>query len=241
MAAQGAANPTNGHTANGQPVLLDLYCGAGGAAMGYHQAGFEVIGFDLAPQPRYPFEFHQADVTKLDLADVVGCTGAVAIHASPPCHDHSSLRNRTGLDHGTGWLLEATIELLEAIGKPYVVENVAGADMKHSVVLCGSMFGLSAVDHEGHRRTLRRHRQFRTTSYVLCPPDQCAGQLVGGVYGTGGGGHMTRGYKFLPHTAREAMGIDWMSTAELSQAIPPAYTEFLGAELLAQLEREAAA
>jgi DNA (cytosine-5)-methyltransferase 1 len=212
-----------------RPRLLDLFCCQGGSSMGYHRAGFDVVGLDSVAQPRFPFEFHQGDAL-----DYLAAHGHEfdAIHASPPCHDHSALRGRTGRDHGTGWLLDATRQLLESTGKPYVIENVPGAVMAPRVILCGSMFNLGAAG-----RVLRRHRYFETSTYVLCPPDQCSGRRIGGVYGTGGAGQMTRGYKFTPTEAAEAMGISWMTTAGLSQAIPPAYTEFIGEALLASLTR----
>lgn len=222
-----------------RPRLLDLYSCQGGAGFGYFLAGWEVVGVDLEPQPRYPFEFHQADALEF-LAEHVHEFDA--IHASPPCHDHSSLRTRTGKDHGTGWLLDATLAALAEFGKPYVVENVENADMPTNVLLCGSMFGLGAVDGDGKYRVLRRHRRFLTTSYVLTPPDGCSGKLIGGVYGAGGAGHMGvgRGYKFTTKAAGEAMGVDWMTQQGLSQCIPPAYTEYLGAALLADLSERAA-
>lgn len=218
-----------------RPKLLDAYSCQGGAGMGYHLAGFDVVGVDLEPQPRYPFEFHQGDA----LAFIRDHGHEFdAIHASPPCHDHSALKTRTGKDHGTGWLLDATIEALAALDKPHVVENVEGADMVTNVVLCGSMFGLGAHARDGRRRILKRHRRFLTTAYVLTPPDQCAGHPVGGVYGNSGG-TSGRGYKFTTPEAAEAMGIDWMTGKGLSQAIPPAYTEFLGGGLLDQLRAAA--
>jgi DNA (cytosine-5)-methyltransferase 1 len=193
--------------------------------MGYHQAGWEVVGVDIAPQPRYPFEFHQADALSFlnDHADDFD-----AVHASPPCHDATALKSLSGLD-GTGWLLDATRRALIQEGKPFVLENVPGARMAPLVVLCGSMFNLAA---DG--RILRRHRWFETTAFTLTPPDSCVGRPVGGVYGHGGG-QLGRGFKFATEPAGRAMGIDWMTKAGLSQAIPPAYTEYLGAVLLGQV------
>ena len=214
---------------NWRPRLLDLFCGAGGASRGYELAGFDVTGVDIVDQPRYPYRFVRADA--LDhlayLGEIGECYDAYA--ASPPCHDHCPLRHRTGLVHNTGWLLGATRTALRATGRPFVLENVPGAPLRPDVVLCGSMFGLAAAG-----RVLRRHRWFELHGggLMLTPPDQCAGARIGGVYGTGGGGQNTRGYKFPPALARQAMGIDWMTVRELSQAIPPAYTEYLGAALL---------
>src|SRR6516225_5115116 len=129
-----------GDAVDTRPRLLDLFCGAGGAAMGYHRAGFDVTGVDITDQPRYPFEFIQADAMTFAL------DGFDAIHASPPCQDHSALSAAAG-KHGTGWMLPATLARLAQAGVPWIVENVAGAGdvMAGSVVLCGTEFGLSAT------------------------------------------------------------------------------------------------
>ena len=207
--------------------VLDLFCGAGGAAAGYHQAwpDAEIVGVDLVHQPRYPFTFVQGDATTYPL------DGFDFVHASPPCHDHSALRSRTGLDHGTGWMLEQTLARLEAWGGLWVVENVDQADFgnRYRVRLCGSSFGLQ----------VRRHRWFATNVALIAPACRHAeqGQPLG-VYGTGGGGQMTRGRKATPAEAKVAMGIDWMNRYELSQAIPPAYSRFI-AEQLRPVERAA--
>lgn len=132
-------------------------------------------------------------------------------------------------------MLAAAIARVRGAGRPYVVENVEGAraEMDGAVMLCGSMFGLG-VPGVGPvlRRTLKRHRLFLTSFPMLAPPDTCSGRPIVGVYGTGGGGQMTRGYKATPAEARAVMEMPWASRDGLSQAIPPAYTEFLGAYLL---------
>lgn len=207
--------------------LLDLFCGAGGAARGYQQAGFHVTGVDINPQPRYAGdEFHQGDAMTFPL------DGFDAVHASPPCHDHSSLARLTGHD-GTGRLLGLTRERLVASGLPYVIENVPGASMEPSVVLCGEMFGLG----------VRRHRWFesRPLLFSLVPPCRHDRSPVG-VYGHPGGRSMRDARRSTISSRRStkaewdaAMGIDWMTTAELAQAIPPAYTEFIGEQLLREL------
>ena len=220
-----------------RPVLLDLFCGAGGASRGYHRAGFDVVGVDsnLNRAIRYPFSFIHADLatfTVANLLDLVRSTGATVLGGSPPCHDNSSLRYRTGKTHGTRWLVEHTRRLFLATELPYVIENVPGAPLLEPVTLCGSMFGLGASG-----RTLKRHRLFESNVPLTTPTDRCDGQLIGGVYGTGGRGQMTRGYKFTIPEASEAMGIDWMNGTELSQAIPPTYTTFIGGQLFAALRR----
>jgi len=209
------------------PRLLDLFCGAGGAAMGYHLAGFDVTGVDVVDQPRYPFAFVQADATTFPL------DGFDVIHASPPCQDHSAMRSRTGRDHGTGWMLAATIDRLTASGVPWIVENVDGADVgAYWSTVCGASLGLAAGG-----RVLKRHRRFASSEMLMVPPCACHGRQVVGVYGTGGGGPMTRGYKATRTEGKTAMGIDWMVWSELAQAIPPAYTELLGAQLIDALIR----
>lgn len=214
-----------------RPRLLDLFCGAGGATKGYQRAGFYVVGVDVNPQPNYcGEEFVQADV--LDYLDVLirhRLLGRFsAIHASPPCQHASTLRHRTGEDYEN--LIPQTRELLNDIGLPYVIENVMGAELVNPIRLCGSSFGLGA-----NGRQLRRHRLFECSGFsVMAPPCAHRGQPVG-VYGTGGGGQMTRGYKGTPEEYREAMGIDWATRAEIAQAIPPAYTKYVGEYLMAAI------
>lgn len=151
--------------------------------MGYHRAGFDVVGVDINPQPHYPFRFIRADVTTLGLPELVKFVGADAVHASPPCHDHSDLRSRTGREHGTGWMLDHMREQLDGLGLPYVIENVVGAPMRRDLVLCGSMFGLESAG-----RVLKRHRVFEANVCTgMSPIDQCSGRLIGGVYVYAGG------------------------------------------------------
>ena len=243
------------------PRLLDLFCGAGGAAMGYHRAGFEVVGVDIKPQPRYPFEFVRADALEV-LAELaagadwfLGRDGgthriaADAIHASPPCQAYSVLRRANpGAEYPD--LIEPTRRLLIAAGLPWVIENVPGAPLNHSIVLCGSMFGLGA---DG--RQLRRHRLFETSFPIMQPECQHRGEAIG-VYGFNGDGHgpytfenrrgrdpdaRRGGYQGTAGECREAMDIDWMTRAALTQAIPPAYTEHIGHYLMAELRAKVAA
>lgn len=214
-----------------KPRLLDLFCGAGGAAMGYHRAGFEVVGVDIKPQPHYPFEFYQGDALDNIFTDP-GVTRSLfdAIHASPPCQAHSALRSLwKNAKHPD--LIEPTRNLLKASGLPYVIENVPGAPLIDPTRLCGSMFGLGA-----NGRQLRRHRLFEAPWLgPWAPLCRHQGQPVG-VYGYGGGGKMTRGYKGTEAEYREAMGIDWATKAEIAQAIPPAYTEWIGKQLMEALK-----
>ena len=217
-----------------RPVLVDLYCGAGGASVGYHRAGFDVIGVDHKAQPRYPFESIQADALEwLAAADL---TSVAAIHASPPCQDWSPLhRNYGAPEHGTGWLLAATVAALGDTGKPWVIENVARAPVPGAFVLCGASFGLGASGLD-----LNRHRRFGTSFPMLAPPCQHRAGRTIGVYGNGTNAWHRRklGRNLRIAEMREAMGIDWMRRGELSQAIPPAFTEYVGALLLEHLRSE---
>lgn len=211
-----------------KPRLLDLFCGAGGAAVGYARAGFEVIGVDLVAQRNYPFEFIQADALTFPL------DGYAAIHASPPCQAFTSLKGMHNAKHHDDLLTPIRARLI-ASGLPFVIENVEGAPMRNHVTLCGSSLRLGTSDGSAE---LRRHRHFETNFPVMVPP--CAhgwASRVIGVYG--GHGRDRRRIEstqdFTVCERREAMGIDWMTGAELSQAIPPAYTEHIGGYLMAAL------
>ena len=190
--------------------LLDLFCGAGGAAEGYRRAGFtEIVGVDHKPQPRYPFEFVQADALTFPL------DGFDVIHASPPCQAFSNARVIHGVEHPD--LLSPTRERLVANSMPWVIENVPNAPMRVDVRLCGSMFGLRSPAGR-----LIRHRWFEFSSppaaLTLLP--SCDHSLpVVSVFGHGG--HIYRGVEDW----RTVMGIPWMTRAELAQAIPPAYAD----------------
>ncbi len=217
--------------------LLDLFCGGGGAAMGYYRAGFEVVGIDLHGQPDYPFEFRQANA--LDQFPGLIADGFDAVHASPPCQ-HASTQTPDRSKHPN--LISQTRELLETVGLPYVIENVVGADLIDPIRLCGSSFGLD----------LRRHRLFESNITLAAPPcnhswqtkrfrslDQRmvdAGRLatVVGVHG-----HINYAGEFPLRQA--AMGIDWLDNDELVEAIPPAYTEFLGRQIHAYIRAKAEA
>lgn len=225
-----------------QPVLLDLFCKAGGAGRGYADAGFEVVGVDIEPQPRYPFRFIQRSAFDV-LADPDFMAQFVAVHASPVCKVHTSLKAFSGKHHVDQ--IPQTRELLDATGLPYVIENVVGAPLNDPVTLCGSMFGLGvrrhrlfelgrwkttqpACDHAGQNAASPWYpvKRYHSGKPVITPSP------VIGVYGGGQG--LGDGEVGL---WRKAMGIDWMVRDELAQAIPPAYTEWIGRQLLSGLAR----
>jgi len=199
--------------------ILDLFCGAGGAAMGYSRAGFEVVGVDIAPQKHYPFEFIQADALDpplfWDEFDV--------IHASPPCQGYSVLNKANKKNYPK--LIEPIREILKNIGLPYIIENVLGAPLIDPLLLCGSMFNLGASGYQ-----LRRHRLFETSFDIPQPLCNHQGYAIG-VHGGGRWDNSkakTRGgYQGTKAERAEAMGIDWMNRDELSNAIPPAYTQYI--------------
>lgn len=226
-----------------RPLALDLFCSAGGASMGLHRAGFDVIGVDIKPQPRYPFRFVQAsalsppfDLSKFDF-----------IWASPPCQAHTAMRRMwNSKPHAD--LIPQTRALLTASGVPYVIENVMGAPLRNTFKLCGTMFNLAT--HCGAQ--LQRHRIFETNGWWCEDRPKCRHrQPVVGIYGdsvrdsvqndrrrrvitvTGNTNQQNVVRNQVRKTygveaARVAMGIDWMIQAELAQAIPPAYSEFIG-------------
>jgi DNA (cytosine-5)-methyltransferase 1 len=237
-----------------RPRLLDLFCGAGGAAMGYSRAGFEVVGVDIKPQPRYPFEFIRGDVLEVLRNGLMHSwhfgpsdernygRWFDAIHASPPCQRYSTATKRNGTQDEHPDLIGPTRELLEATGLPYVIENVVGAPLRNPITLCGSHFQLRT---DGYR--LKRHRQFEAnfslTHGLLFTPCPCRHFSTPIMDVTGGGpthkpridGGGGRPYKGTADQARRIMGIDWMTKAELNEAIPPAYTEFIGGQLMAHI------
>jgi DNA (cytosine-5)-methyltransferase 1 len=207
--------------------LLDLFCGAGGAGMGYHLAGFDVVGVDIQPQPHYPFEFHQADALEYPL------DGFDAVHASPPCQRYSMMSQcRPGLAERYPDLIPPTRARLSESGLPWVIENVPGAPLRPDVVLCGCQFGLRGPAGMVLRRRWFEFWQPQPTLTAPChhpePSIPLAGHNPGRWYYTRHG----RGVGI--DDRRAAMGIDWMNRDELADAIPPAYTQHIG-ELLTYL------
>lgn len=215
--------------------LLDLFCGAGGCSVGYSLAGFtEIVGVDNRPQPRYPFAFIQADALEY-LARLIE-TGEVEeyqlIHASPPCQVYSASAPLSNGNHPD--LVPETQRLLKLSGRPYVIENVPGAPLDNPLVLCGTMFGLGVL----------RHRLFECNPPIWFPPAACNhwGKVAPVFRSTS---DSVAQYDFMvvagnfPNVAkaRKAMGINWMVRDELAQAIPPAYTRYIGEQMARQVLR----
>lgn len=209
--------------------MIDLFGGAGGCAMGYHRAGFEVVGVDLEWQPNYPFRFLQWDALKINPRNFD------IIHASPPCQLWSISSYRSKKTHPD--LITPLRERLAEWNKPYIIENVDGAPLKSPVMLCGRYFKLGATCKDGLYRHLRRHRLFESTFQLTGTGCHCVpGDPVIGVYGQGSASTKdNRGYQGLAREREQCMGIDWMYSSEMAQAIPPAYTEYLGRQIIEQM------
>jgi DNA (cytosine-5)-methyltransferase 1 len=209
--------------------LLDLFCGAGGSAVGYHRAGFDVVGVDINPQPRYPYEFHQADAMTFPL------DGFDAIHASPVCYAWSKMRDcRPGSKLDQPDLITPIRPLLQATGVPYVIENVPGAPLVNPVQICGSGLGMP----------LQRHRLFESNVPLWGVPCAHGQNAWNPAYGHSTGRKRRRvpvigEWRIPKQLQHEAMGIDWMTLEELTEAIPPAFTEHIGLQLLDAIERAA--
>lgn len=219
-------------------ILLDLFCKAGGAAMGYHRAGFRVVGVDIEKQKNYPFEFVQADAMMYPL------DGFDAIHASPPCQGYSKAMKH--LSNGAPLLIDEVRERLQAAGVPWVIENVEGSPLatrttlfgEHGVLLCGTMFGMRIF----------RHRKFETSFHIRAPkvcdhnvvplnPHRASGDPGGPIAGRA---RMRAEFGDDINCEKvwaKEMGVDWMTRLEARQAIPPAYTEWIGKQLICECSR----
>ena len=198
--------------------LLDLFCCQGGAAKGYADAGFEVVGVDIEPQPLYPFEFVQADALDFPL------DGFDAVHASPPCQGHSAAKSIWGREYESEPYLMQTIERLTASGLPFIVENVGRARMRSAGTLCGTSFGLG----------LHRHRKFETSFEWLAPPCDPSRLRYRGREAAAYGHHGNT------KRLRQEWGVPWMDQYGIAQCIPPAFTHYLGEQLAAHLREVAA-
>lgn len=214
-----------------KPLLLDLFCGAGGAGMGYHRAGFDVIGVDINPQPDYPFRFIQGDAVDFLKRSLWRFS---AIHLSPPCQASCALTKGTNKGREYPQLIPVVRKLLDQNwhGVPAVIENVQGSDLRRDVTLCGEMFGLGVI----------RHRYFEIHNAEVTQPKHVPhrGRVAGcrhgkwfdgpyfAVYGDGGG-------KGSVAQWQQAMGIDWTDNRKsIAEAIPPAYTEYIGSRLFVE-------
>jgi DNA (cytosine-5)-methyltransferase 1 len=206
---------------------IDLFCCAGGAAVGLNRAGFHLIdGYDLEPQPSYPYRFHLGDALAADL------TGADFVWASPPCQQHTQINH---VKKGElACFIAATRQKLIAWGGPWIMENVPQAPLRNPLKLCGTMFGLGVI----------RHRIFESNIPLTAPgPCQHKGNIADGTYVSVHGGGQRSTHK-IPYAAQRprweaAMGINWMKTRhELCQAIPPAYAEYLGRQVIAYIQRK---
>lgn len=189
--------------------------------MGYYRAGFEVVGVDIEPQPHYPFEFHQADALTYPLE------GFDAYHASPPCQRFSSLKTKWNSREYPD-LITPILKIFNIIKKVWIVENVVGAPLPAHIQLCGSVFELGSNGYQ-----LRRHRWFESNILIPVPPCHHKGRAISVV----GGVKINRLKTRVPFAwGQEAMGIDWMNWEEMSEAIPPAYTEYIGMYLLGTMK-----
>lgn len=213
-----------------RPKMIDLYCGAGGAGQGYIDAGFDVTGIDIEPQPDYPGTFIQGDAL-----EYLAAHGHeyVAAHGSPPCQASCTLTKGTNKGNYYLNLIPATRAAFAQLGIPTVIENVQGSDLRRDLTLCGEMFDLGVL----------RHRYFELGGWAATPPKHLKhrGRVVGwrhgewfdgpyfAVYGEGGG-------KGTVAQWQEAMGIHWTDNRKsIAEAIPPAYTRFIGNQLMAEV------
>jgi DNA (cytosine-5)-methyltransferase 1 len=229
--------------------VLDMFCGAGGASGGFKQLGWEVVGMDIKKQPHYPFEFIQKDCMEVVPDELQGFD---FIWASPPCQRYSVMTKRWGREGNHPDLVAPVRKLLRESRKPYCIENVVGAPLENPVMLCGSMFGLQTK----YGSQLRRHRLLECNFPVAqmeCKHNK--GSVIGvygggqhpdrrvpatiGIYGHAGGGSTRDGLAFFSTQDRkDAMGIEWMVGDELSQAIPPAYSRYIGEQWLFNRKEE---
>ncbi|TKA09528.1 methyltransferase domain-containing protein [Actinacidiphila oryziradicis] len=211
-----------------RPRVLDAFCCQGGAGKGYHDAGFDVTGIDIAPQPRYPFTFVQGDAVEFirehghefDLG-----------HASPPCQAHTRCQQIQGRHHPD--LIDPVRDAFEAADIPYIIENVPGAPLHDPVTLCGAMFGLRTY----------RHRLFETTFPMAAPrhPQHTARTAkMGRPAREGEFLHIVGNFSGVA-LARDVMGMPWANRDGLREAIPPAYTRHIGRAFLTSRAQEVAA
>lgn len=218
-----------GQDGGGRPVLLDLFCGAGGAAKGYHEAGFDVVGVDIKPQPRYPFKFIQGDAMTFPL------DGFDVIHASPLWYRFTALSLSRGFRADDPDDVTPIYDRLLAYGAPFVVESGSRGPLKDTHLLCGPALDLEVI----------RHMYFASNVPLAPPPCACVwGGAARGLY-VAYKGSFGKGRINPPRRTRAewkaAAGVRGMTWQEAHLAVPPAYTRFIGAQLLAHLEMRRAA
>lgn len=208
---------------NAKPRLLDLFCCQGGASAGYVAAGFEVVGVDIEPQPRYPFEFVQADA--ISYLREHG-TEFDAIHASPPCQAHTLAQRIRGNEHPD--LIAPTREMLVELSAPWVIENVPGSPLLDPIMLCGAMFGIETY----------RHRLFESNAQLIAPPHpqhRARTAKMGRRVQPGEFMHVVGNFSGVD-AARSVMGMQWANRDGLREAIPPAYAEHIGRQLIEAIQ-----
>lgn len=199
--------------------LLDLFCCQGGAGAGYAAAGFEVVGVDIDPQPRYPFTFVQADA--IEYVAEHGHEFDV-IHASPPCQAFTNAQKIQNNEHPD--LIEPTRAALRATGKPYVIENVPGSPLRPDLTLCGAMFGLETY----------RHRVFESSialEPLAHPKHAVPSAKMGRPAAPGEFMHIVGNFSGVDR-ARSIMGMPWATRDGLREAIPPRFTEYVGRQII---------
>ncbi|MGA5493101.1 SAM-dependent methyltransferase [Streptomyces cinereoruber] len=214
-----------------RPLLLDAFCCQGGAAAGYTAAGFDVVGVDISPQPRYPYRFIQADAVTFIREHGAGFD---FIHASPPCQAYSDAQRLHGNTHPD--LIAPTRDALESTGRPWAIENVGGAaaELREPVLLCGAMYGLETY----------RHRYFETSGWTLTPPDHPAHLVpqakMGRPIPPGHYGQFIGNFSGVAH-ARHVLGMPWMNRDGIRECVPPAYTQWIATQYLTHARTEVAA
>ena len=211
--------------------LLDLFCGAGGCSVGYNRAGFDVVGVDIEPHADYPFELILADAVKV-ATDTAFLSQFDVVHASPPCPRYSVATKATGTSDNHPDLVPVMRDLLNAWGGIWVMENVPGAPMPTAVTICGKAMGLQWI---------KRHRLFESNVLLFSPGCACDNRGTVSVFGHSGEDRRKSAGGVRKHVpiaeVRDLMGVPWMrSRDDIADAIPPAYTEYLGHQLAAHVE-----
>lgn len=215
--------------------LLDLFCGAGGCSVGYQRAGFDVVGVDNQAHPDYPFRMVVADAMQL-LAVPEFLSAFDVVHASPPCPRYSVATRARGTSDNHPDLVPPVRDALRAWGGVYVIENVPGAPMENPTMICGWAMGLKHI---------KRHRLFESNAPLMSPGCLCPNGDTVSVFGHSGEDRRKSAGGVRKHVrideVRDLMGVPWMrSRDDVSDSIPPAYTEYLGGQLLDFLATEAA-